>query len=53
MALVEMRALARLMRTLTPEQRANQSAVRAAFYVVRSAFIAKHWDEAPNPDKGY
>jgi Spy/CpxP family protein refolding chaperone len=53
MAVLEMRTLAHLMQALTPEQRANQPGIRAAFYLLRGAFIGKRWDEAPNPDKGY
>jgi Spy/CpxP family protein refolding chaperone len=53
MAELEMRTLARLMETLTPEQRANAAAVQAAFFLLRNAFINRNWDEVPNPDRGY
>jgi Spy/CpxP family protein refolding chaperone len=53
MTALEMQALAQVMQTLTPAQRANQSGVRATFYLMRGAFIGKHWDDVPNPDKGY
>jgi len=53
MAEIEMRALAKIMQTLTPEQRANQAAVRSTFQLMRGAFINRNWNEPPNPDKGY
>jgi Spy/CpxP family protein refolding chaperone len=53
MAEIEMRALAKIMQTLTPEQRANANAVRSTFQLMRGAFITKNWNEPPNPDKGY
>lgn len=53
MAELEMRTLARLIESLTPEQRVNQAVVRSTFYVIRGAFLSKNWNEVPNPDKGY
>lgn len=53
MAEIEMRALAEIVQTLTPEQRTNQAAVLSTFRLMRGAFINKNWNEAPNPDKGY
>ena len=53
MAQIEMRALAKIMQTLTPEQRANQAAVRSTFQLMRGAFLNRNWNEPPNPDKGY
>ena len=53
MAEIEMRALAKIMQTLTPEQRANQAAVRSTFQLMRGAFVSKNWNEPPNPDKNY
>jgi Spy/CpxP family protein refolding chaperone len=53
MTALEMRTLARLTQVLSPEQRADQAALRSAFFLVRGAFINRNWNEAPNPDKGY
>ena len=53
MAEIEMRALAKIMLALTPEQRANQAAVRSTFQLMRGAFLNRNWNEPPNPDKGY
>ena len=53
MAQIEMRALAKIMQALTPEQRANQAAVRSTFQLMRGAFLNRNWNEPPNPDKGY
>ena len=53
MAALEMRALAEVMRVLTPEQRGNQTGVRSTFFLVRNAFVTRNWNEPPDPDKGY
>lgn len=53
MASLEMKTLAQLMQQLEPAQRANGSAVRSAFFLMRGAFLdPKGWDKAPGP-QGY
>jgi Spy/CpxP family protein refolding chaperone len=48
MAAIEMKSLADVLHALDPEQRANQSAVRSAFFLMRGAFLdSKRWDEVP------
>ncbi len=49
----EMTALARLLRRLEPEQRANQAAISTAFGLVRGFFVnASKWDIIPD-GRGY
>jgi Spy/CpxP family protein refolding chaperone len=47
MTAAEMQALADVLHALTEEQRANQPAVEAAFYMMRGAFVDKKWDMVP------
>jgi len=49
MAMLEMKALAQMLQQLDPEQRANQVAVRSAFFLMRGIFLdSKHWDAVPD-----
>ncbi len=48
MAVAEAQALAKIVRTLTPEQQANTSAVQTAVSLMRGAFIGKKWDTVPD-----
>jgi Spy/CpxP family protein refolding chaperone len=49
MATLEMKALAQLLQQLDPEQRANQAAVRSAFFLMRGIFLdSKRWDTVPD-----
>ena len=49
MSALEMKTLAQLLLQLDPEQRANQSAVRSAFFLMRGIFLdAKKWDAVPD-----
>ena len=44
----EIKALARFVQVLTPEQRANQNAMQSATYMMRGIFVWKKWDTAPD-----
>ncbi|TAK15850.1 MAG: periplasmic heavy metal sensor [Acidobacteria bacterium] len=46
-AVLEMKALAKILAALTPEARANTAAVQMAVYALRGAFSGKKWDVAP------
>jgi len=49
MSALEMKTLAEFLLQLDPEQRANQSAVRSAFFLMRGIFLdAKKWDAVPD-----
>ena len=49
MSALEMKTLAQLIEQLDPEQRANQSAVRSAFFLMRGIFLdPKKWDAVPD-----
>jgi Spy/CpxP family protein refolding chaperone len=49
MSALEMKTLAQLLLQLDPEQRANQSAVRSAFFLMRGIFLdPKKWDAVPD-----
>jgi Spy/CpxP family protein refolding chaperone len=49
MSALEMKTLAPLIEQLDPEQRANQSAVRSAFFLMRGIFLdPKKWDAVPD-----
>lgn len=49
MMALEMKALAKVMKELTEEQRGNGAAVSAAFFAMRSAFLdPKRWDDIPS-----
>jgi hypothetical protein len=53
MTAIEMQALADVLKALTPEQRQNGAAIRAAFSMVRGMFLdPKKWDEIPKA-QGY
>jgi Spy/CpxP family protein refolding chaperone len=53
MTMVEMKSLAQVLQALEPEQRANQAALRSAFFLIRGAFLDnKKWDEVPD-SRGY
>ena len=49
MTTIEVKALADVMKALTPEQRAKNAAVSSAFFMMRGAFLDnKKWDDVPN-----
>ena len=49
MTSIEMKALADVMKALDAEQRANNAAVSAAFFMMRGAFLdSKKWDDIPD-----
>ncbi len=49
MATLEMKTLAQVLQQLDPEQRANQAAVRSAFFLMRGIFLdSKRWDTVPD-----
>jgi Spy/CpxP family protein refolding chaperone len=49
MSALEMKTLAQLIEQLDPQQRANQSAVRSAFFLMRGIFLdPKKWDAVPD-----
>jgi hypothetical protein len=48
MAGAEMKALAKIVHSLSPEQQANASALTTAAYLMRGAFLGKKWDTAPD-----
>jgi Spy/CpxP family protein refolding chaperone len=49
MMAIEMKALAEVMKALTPAQRANNAAISTAFFLMRGAFLdSKKWDDAPD-----
>ena len=52
MTALEMNAFADLLKAITPEQRGDPNAMRAAFFLMRGIFIDKKWDEVPE-GKGY
>jgi hypothetical protein len=53
MAALEMKALAQVLQQLDAEQRANQAAVRSAFFLMRGIFLdGKRWDTVPD-GRGY
>ena len=53
MTALEMKALAQVLQALDPEQRANQQAVRSAFFLMRGIFLDnKRWDDVPD-SRGY
>jgi Spy/CpxP family protein refolding chaperone len=49
MSALEMKTLAQLLEQLDPGQRANQAAVRSAFFLMRGIFLdPKRWDAVPD-----
>ena len=49
MTALEMTALAEIIQTLDPAQRANTAAIRSAFFLVRGIFLdKKRWDDIPD-----
>jgi Heavy-metal resistance len=49
MTAVEMTALAEIIQTLDPAQRANTAALRSAFFLMRGIFLdKKRWDDIPD-----
>jgi hypothetical protein len=49
MTAVEMTALAEIIQTLDPAQRANAAALRSAFFLMRGIFLdKKRWDDIPD-----
>jgi hypothetical protein len=48
----ETRALARVVKVLTPAQIANQPAIDATFFIMRGALFDKKWDAIPG-GRGY
>jgi Spy/CpxP family protein refolding chaperone len=53
MTALEMQALAQVLQTLDPEQRANAPGVRSAFFLMRGIFLDnKRWDDVPD-SRGY
>jgi hypothetical protein len=49
MTAVEMTALAEIIQTLDPAQRANTAAIRSAFFLMRGIFLdKKRWDDIPD-----
>jgi hypothetical protein len=49
MTTLEMTTLAQVIQTLVPEQRANTSSIRSAFFLMRGIFLDnRRWDEAPD-----
>ena len=49
MTAVEMTALAEIIQTLDPTQRANTAAIRSAFFLMRGIFLdKKRWDDIPD-----
>jgi Spy/CpxP family protein refolding chaperone len=48
MTQAEVKALAKIVQVLTPEQRANQTAMQSATYIMRGIFFGKKWDMAPD-----
>jgi Spy/CpxP family protein refolding chaperone len=49
----EVKALAAIMKELTEEQRANRTAVSQTFWAMRSAFLAKNWNELASEARNY
>jgi len=47
MTIVEMKALAEVLQSLTKEQMANSAGVQTAFYLMRGMFLDKKWDDIP------
>src|SRR5262249_29681272 len=47
MTVLEMKALAQVLQSLTNEQMANASGVQTAFYLMRGMFLDKKWDDIP------
>jgi Spy/CpxP family protein refolding chaperone len=50
---LEMRALARVLQTLDPDQAANAAGVQTAFFMVRGMFLSKKWDVIPDGSYRY
>jgi Spy/CpxP family protein refolding chaperone len=49
MTTLEMTTLAQVIQTLVPEQRANTSSIRSAFFLMRGIFLDnRRWDEVPD-----
>jgi len=48
MAQAEVKAVAEVLKALTPQQRGNQTAVQSFVYVSRGMFYGKKWDMAPD-----
>jgi hypothetical protein len=49
MTAMEMTALAEIIQTLDPAQRANTAAIRSAFFLMRGIFLdKKRWDDVPD-----
>jgi hypothetical protein len=49
MTAAEMTALAEIIQTLDPAQRANTAAIRSAFFLMRGIFLdKKRWDDVPD-----
>lgn len=48
MTQAEIKALAKVVQVLTPEQRANQAAMQSATYMMRGIFFGKKWDMTPD-----
>jgi len=48
MVQAETKALAKVLNSLTEQQRANQPATQAAIYMMRGAFAGKKWDAVPD-----
>lgn len=48
MTQAEIKALAKVLQVLTPEQRANPGAMQSATYMMRGIFFGKKWDMTPD-----
>jgi hypothetical protein len=47
MTVLEMKALAQVLQSLTKEQMANAAGVQTAFFLMRGMFLEKRWDDIP------
>ncbi|MEO8071570.1 MAG: hypothetical protein ABI652_09215, partial [Acidobacteriota bacterium] len=50
---IETKALADVMKVMTPEQRGNTAGISSAFFMFRGIFIEKKWDIVPTGFYGY
>ena len=47
MTVLEMKALAHVLQSISREQMANTAGVQTTFYLMRAMFLEKRWDEIP------